>query len=226
MGWTVTNGSVFNLIHTQAVVPVLFIMIRLWGSVRAILYFANPSDSSAEFSHADRWLQYLQAAFDPSQGFFNFVVFVASSREGRANFYASARHYLHRTLVFIVSALCWLSAGGGAPGGEEKEGGEDSKSAIKEALRSESETSPFAEGHRIHSDSSLSKLSMEGGLSQVSSVHKSVPADYDDTNDYNNTSSSTGMQSPTVGSLTDYTVLRSDEAFEAYYGAEEGVTVT
>jgi hypothetical protein len=220
--FTIANGVFFHNSYTQAVVPVLFILIRLWGSVRAILYFAHPSDTSNGFSDADRWLQYLQAAFDPSQGFFNFLVFVASSREEMTNSYTSARRLLHRALVFFVGiSSCLYGSSTGysprriaVPAGEDK-GGASGRGEVSE---SGSETSPFADGHRIHSDSSLSKASMEGGVSQVDSARMPEAE-----NDINRAWSSNGTQSPVLGSLMDYTVLRADENFDAYYGVEEGV---
>jgi hypothetical protein len=68
----------------QAMVPVVFFCLRFWGSIRAVLFFSYPSDSE-EFKQIDGWLKYMQAICDPIQGFFNALLFVVTSKEGRAN---------------------------------------------------------------------------------------------------------------------------------------------
>ena len=65
-------------------VPLVFFFIRFWGSIRAILYFAEKNHDN-HYNGADGWLKYMQAFFDPSQGFFNAILFVLTSEEGRRN---------------------------------------------------------------------------------------------------------------------------------------------
>jgi len=51
-------------------------MIRIWGSILAIMTFIDKDNQSATISK-------FAAAFDPSQGFFNGVIFVFGSAEVR-----------------------------------------------------------------------------------------------------------------------------------------------
>ncbi len=50
-------------------------MIRFWGTLGVILSFASGSQ------HEYAWLHLMQGIFDPSQGLFNFILFVALSNE-------------------------------------------------------------------------------------------------------------------------------------------------
>jgi hypothetical protein len=65
-----------------ALVPIVFIVIRLWGSLRVVLHAV---DSPASRNGT---LQLLQAFFDPSQGLFNCVLFVLASRSDRERMFA------------------------------------------------------------------------------------------------------------------------------------------
>jgi hypothetical protein len=85
-------------------VPVVFFFIRFWGSIRAILYFAHASDSE-HYDNVDIFLRYLQAFFDPSQGFFNALLFVVTSTEGRSNV-KLAFGYLSRYFRPISEQFC------------------------------------------------------------------------------------------------------------------------
>lgn len=71
-------------------VPVVFFLIRLWGNVRIFIY-AFAASSSPATDAADGWMRVMHAVFDPSQGFFNSLIFVLLSREERTN---------------VLSALC------------------------------------------------------------------------------------------------------------------------
>jgi len=64
------------------VVPIVFIFIRLWSSLRVVVMFANGGQSSS-FNDV---LLYLQAFFDPSQGIFNAFLFVLWSQQDREKF--------------------------------------------------------------------------------------------------------------------------------------------
>jgi hypothetical protein len=70
----------------QAIVPVVFFLCRIWGSVRIVIHFAAPADSAAA-SASSSWLQTMQAIFDPSLGFFNAVIFVFMSQQDRDAFF-------------------------------------------------------------------------------------------------------------------------------------------
>jgi hypothetical protein len=71
-------------LSVQALVPVIFFLIRIWGTLRIFLYLFSSSDSEAD-RVADSSLFYLQAIFDPSQGLFNAIIFVFLSSKDRAN---------------------------------------------------------------------------------------------------------------------------------------------
>mmetsp|Transcript_17550 Transcript_17550/g.29421 ORF Transcript_17550/g.29421 Transcript_17550/m.29421 type:complete len:543 (-) Transcript_17550:46-1674(-) len=88
----------------MAIVPIVFFIYRLWGSVRIIIHFAAPSDSPAA-SASSSWLQTMQAIFDPSLGFFNAVIFVFMSQQDRDAFY----NIIFKSKIFLYirnSAIC------------------------------------------------------------------------------------------------------------------------
>jgi hypothetical protein len=79
-------ASICILLILQAIVPIVFFLCRIWGSVRILIHFAAPSNSAAA-SAASGWLQTMQAIFDPSLGFFNAVIFVFMSEQDRDAFF-------------------------------------------------------------------------------------------------------------------------------------------
>ena len=85
-------------------VPLVFFFIRFWGSIRAILYFAY-SNNNGHYNGNGGWLKYMQAIFDPSQGFFNALLFVVTSTEGRQNV-ALAWNYFTRYYRLVLTTLC------------------------------------------------------------------------------------------------------------------------
>ena len=85
-------------------VPLVFFFIRFWGSIRAILYFLT-ADRHGHYNGSGGWLKYMQAIFDPSQGFFNALLFVVTSTEGRQNV-VIAWVYLSRYWRMLMQFLC------------------------------------------------------------------------------------------------------------------------
>lgn len=85
-------------------VPLVFFSIRFWGSIRAILYFLT-ADRHGHYNGSGGWLRYMQAMFDPSQGFFNALLFVVTSTEGRHNVVVACR-YLTRYWRVVLTYLC------------------------------------------------------------------------------------------------------------------------
>lgn len=81
----------------QALVPIIFFLTRIWGSLRIFFYISN---SSTLESIADSPLYYLQAIFDPSQGFFNSIIFVFLSTKDRANLtiFLTTSYLIHQFL--------------------------------------------------------------------------------------------------------------------------------
>ncbi len=71
----------FNRFYLKlAALPLVFFFIRLWGSLRMILHLTDKTAAR------DGFLAFMQAFFDPSQGFFNAILFVFSSTEDRGRF--------------------------------------------------------------------------------------------------------------------------------------------
>lgn len=69
----------FNSFYLKlALLPIVFIFIRFWSSIRVILLFAG-DDKTAN----SPFLVVMQALFDPSQGFFNAILFVFFSSKDR-----------------------------------------------------------------------------------------------------------------------------------------------
>ncbi|XP_068698554.1 G-protein coupled receptor 157-like [Montipora foliosa] len=56
-------------------VPVIFVMVRIWGTVRFILYVSDPHSASEQHAWWEEALLYLQGMGDSSQGFANFLLF-------------------------------------------------------------------------------------------------------------------------------------------------------
>ena len=78
-------GGMFTKFYLKlAAVPVVFFMLRFWGSLRVLLQYAHPA-SLNNSSSLDSFLLVMQACFDPSQGFFNALLFVFASTEDRQN---------------------------------------------------------------------------------------------------------------------------------------------
>lgn len=83
---TAKKASFRQFYLKMAVVPIVFFLCRIWGSVRVIIEFSAPSDSPSA-SASSSWLQTMQAIFDPSQGFFNAIIFVFMSQQDREAFF-------------------------------------------------------------------------------------------------------------------------------------------
>ena len=72
--------SLFNSLCVAAYnallfVPVVFFFVRFWGTTRVIASWIHKPWATTH------WLAYMQAFFDPSQGFFNGLLFVVCSPE-------------------------------------------------------------------------------------------------------------------------------------------------
>lgn len=96
------------------VLPIVFIFIRMWSSLRVILLAAGAQDASK-----NEFLQVMQAFFDPSQGFFNAVLFVFFSPEDRSRLWetlaGTTRHACIRclgkdALESIITTIPFLSS--------------------------------------------------------------------------------------------------------------------
>jgi hypothetical protein len=95
-----TRGGFFSKFYVKlAAVPVVLFLIRIWSSLRIILYF-----SGYHTLGSDAFLEGMQAFFDPSQGFFNALLFVLASPEDRA----SMLQLFRRMLVAAGRGLCTL----------------------------------------------------------------------------------------------------------------------
>lgn len=78
-------------------VPVLFFIARIWGSIRIIIYATNSSNDSIQVQSANTWLKSLQAIFDTSQGFLNFILFILLSSENMRLVY----EILYNSLIYF-----------------------------------------------------------------------------------------------------------------------------
>lgn len=75
-----------NHFFSQALVPILFFLARIWGSIRILIYATCDDDNLATHS-ANTWLKTMQAIFDTSQGFLNAILFVFLSTENMSFLY-------------------------------------------------------------------------------------------------------------------------------------------
>jgi hypothetical protein len=83
----------------MAAVPIVFFCIRFWGSLRVILNYADSSTATNE------WLRILVDIFDPSQGFFNAVLFVMLSRDGQRSVLLAFSLFIATCFYFVPGAL-------------------------------------------------------------------------------------------------------------------------
>ncbi len=79
-----TKGFFTQFYVKLSALPLVFLFIRVWGTARIILQASGFRDSGV-----DQFLAVMQAFFDPSQGFFNALLFVFLSAEDRANLLVS-----------------------------------------------------------------------------------------------------------------------------------------
>lgn len=85
----------FNLL--LALVPLVFFLVRIWSSLRAVLLVAS--------SRNPRWLELMQAFFDPAQGFFNALLFLVTGNGGRGG-EPTAKHRGGAGLGGRLAACC------------------------------------------------------------------------------------------------------------------------
>jgi hypothetical protein len=102
------SGLQFKQFYVKmAMVPLLFFFIRCWGSIRAVFYYAEDNHDN-NYDGADGWLKYMQAFFDPSQGFFNALLFVVTSTEGRRDIVLAAAHINKFSRLFLIEHFPFL----------------------------------------------------------------------------------------------------------------------
>jgi hypothetical protein len=79
------NKGFFGKFYVKlGALPLVFLFIRFWGSMRIILTYANYQNKQV-----NEFFAIMQAFFDPSQGFFNAILFVFLSTEDRQSLYLS-----------------------------------------------------------------------------------------------------------------------------------------
>ena len=75
---TSNASNYFNKFFVQmSIVPFLFFFTRFWGSLRMLLQYTHPDLVNQRLI----FVIYMQAIFDPAQGFSNFILFVLTSEE-------------------------------------------------------------------------------------------------------------------------------------------------
>ena len=72
-------------------VPAIFFVIRAWGNWRTVMDLSATSSASMGAEANPSWMELLQAVFDPSQGFFNGLLFVLLSAKSRRSVFAWAK---------------------------------------------------------------------------------------------------------------------------------------
>lgn len=89
--------------------PLIFFFIRFWGSVRVIMnYYGAPDSINTVFS-------VMQGIFDPSQGFFNALIFVFASKDGTRESLVSLSLFLEAWFPWCpgcVKIANWLKSYG------------------------------------------------------------------------------------------------------------------
>jgi hypothetical protein len=90
----------FNKFYLKmAVLPIVFFFIRFWGSCRILINaVSTPSHQTNEA------FGILQAFFDPSQGFFNALIFILGSEDGYRHTLISLSHFIQVFLFWCPGA--------------------------------------------------------------------------------------------------------------------------
>lgn len=83
----------------MASIPIVFFIIRFWGNLRILLSFAQSSEAQ------NSTLADMQYFFDPSQGFFNAILFVLSSADGQRSVVFGFSFVCENYLFFIPGSL-------------------------------------------------------------------------------------------------------------------------
>ena len=92
-------GKLFGKFYLKmAAVPVVFLFIRFWGSLRVVMKSLRAPASNAS------WLHFMVDAFDPSQGFFNAVLFVGLSNDGQRSIFFALSLFIATCFYFIPGA--------------------------------------------------------------------------------------------------------------------------
>ncbi len=82
------TGKYFNRFYLKLfLLPLVFISIRFWSSLRILLSYYN----QAKYAN-NGFLVVMQAFFDPSQGFFNSILFVFFSKSDRTRLFSTFEH--------------------------------------------------------------------------------------------------------------------------------------
>lgn len=96
---TGTKGKYFNRFYLKLfLLPIVFIFVRFWSSLRVLLVFFDEKTAAN-----NGFLAVMQAFFDPSQGFFNSILFVFFSRSDRNRLIATFKHLGHSIYQFCCS---------------------------------------------------------------------------------------------------------------------------
>lgn len=89
-----TKAGLFNAFYLKvAALPLVFIFVRFWSSLRVWLVFTKNPGASNEF------LIIMQAFFDPSQGFFNALLFVIFSKNIRDSLLENFQNFFYEEIV-------------------------------------------------------------------------------------------------------------------------------
>jgi hypothetical protein len=95
-----TKPRLFGRFYLKmAAVPVVFFCIRFWNSLRVVLNYAGAAAASQQ------WLRIMVDIFDPSQGFFNAVLFVVFSSDGQRSVWLAFSLCLSNCFFFVPGAL-------------------------------------------------------------------------------------------------------------------------
>jgi hypothetical protein len=152
---TSSSGFFNKFYYKLAAVPLVLISIRIWSSLRVILQYARPHKNNA-----DAFFEVMQAAFDPSQGVFNAILFVLASPEDRRSMFDAFQLLGRRMVVRYVdftdymTALCCCAFYGGT-NEDSKLSGLSSEPGVRERLIT-------AGGTRSKADSSSTGASLLG----------------------------------------------------------------
>lgn len=96
-GFTGSTGKYFNRFYLKLfMLPLVFISIRFWSSLRILLAYFD----EAKYAN-NGFLLVMQAFFDPSQGFFNSILFVFFSKSDRNRLFSTFENMGKSVLTFF-----------------------------------------------------------------------------------------------------------------------------
>ncbi|ETO28982.1 hypothetical protein RFI_08144, partial [Reticulomyxa filosa] len=100
------NRQLLELLHRLLLIPLVFVFLRMPGSLRNVIVYTTPSFQDTVWNTL---LQYLQTAFDPAQGLCNAILFVATVSRVRKELRRSLKKICCKCGFAAIETSCRLT---------------------------------------------------------------------------------------------------------------------